>query len=210
MAAGTLIGRSEADVAREGRERLVAEGHDEAAFWIVASGPNSASPHHEPGERVIEPGEPVLFDIGGFIDGYASDITRTVWVSADGAAPDPEFAQLYDVLQRAQAAASAAVGAGVACEQIDAAARSVIAGAGLGEHFIHRTGHGIGLDVHEDPYLVEGNDELLQPGNAFSVEPGIYLEGRFGARIEDIVVCRSDGPDVLNQAPRELRVVAGR
>jgi len=210
IGAGRLIGRSESDVAREVRERLVEEGHDEAAFAIVASGPNSASPHHEPGEREIHAGEPIVLDIGGTIDGYASDITRTLWVTgADSAAPNGEFRQLYEVLQQAQATGRAAVRPGIACEQIDAAARKTIDDAGYGAQFIHRTGHGIGLEVHEDPYLVAGNEAPLTEGNAFSVEPGIYFEGRYGARIEDIVVCAADGPDELNQASRDLMVVRG-
>lgn len=210
IAAGRLVGRSEADVAREVRDRLVDEGHDQAAFWIVASGPNSASPHHEPTDRVIAAGEPIVIDIGGHLHGYASDITRTVWVTGDGdARPTDEFAHLYDVLHQAQAAGRDAVKPGIACEEIDRAARSVISAAGMGQLFIHRTGHGIGLEGHEDPYLVEGNDDPLEVGNAFSVEPGIYIEGRYGARIEDIVICAPGGADTLNEAPRELLVVRG-
>jgi Xaa-Pro aminopeptidase len=212
IAGGRLVGRSEAEVAHEIRERLVAEGHEEAAFWIVASGPNSASPHHHAGDRVICAGEPVVFDIGGRLEGYGSDITRTVWVTGDDAEagrPDPEYRRLYDVLQRSQAAATAAVRPDVACEEIDAVARRIITDDGFGSNFIHRTGHGIGLEGHEDPYLVAGNEERLRPGHAFSVEPGIYLDGRFGARIEDIVVCGPDGPDILNQADRDLLVVRG-
>ena len=200
IGAGRLVGRTESDVAREVGERLVAEGHDVAAFAIVASGPNSASPHHEPGDREIRAGEPIVLDIGGSIDGYASDITRTLWVTGDdGTAPDADFARLYGVLQQAQAAGRAAVRPGIACEKIDAAARQAIDEGGFGEYFIHRTGHGIGLEVHEDPYLVAGNDAPMAVGNAFSVEPGIYLDGRYGARIEDIVVCAADGPDELNR-----------
>jgi Xaa-Pro aminopeptidase len=210
VGAGSLVGRTEADVAREIRDRLVAEGHDQASFWIVASGPNSASPHHEPGDRVIGSGEAIVIDIGGTLGGYGSDITRTIWVTGpSGVAPDPEFLRLYGVLQEAQAAATAAVRPGVPCEAIDAAARRHITDAGYGPFFFHRTGHGIGLEGHEDPYLVAGNAEPLARGMAFSVEPGIYLEGRFGARIEDIVVCGEDGPLVLNELDRGLRVVAG-
>ena len=211
IANGPLVGRHEADVAREVRERLVAEGHDEAGFWIVASGPNSASPHHEAGERAIAPGEPVVIDIGGVVSGYWSDITRTVWVGGgdDTLGPDPDFSRLYTVLRDAQAAATAAVRPGMAAEHVDATAREAIAAAGFGPHFIHRTGHGIGLEGHEDPYLVAGNAEPLEVWNAFSVEPGIYLEGRYGARIEDIVVCGEDGPIVLNELGRELLVVRG-
>ncbi|CAN5514501.1 Xaa-Pro peptidase family protein [soil metagenome] len=211
VARGSLVGRTEADVAREVRTRLVEEGHDEAAFWIVASGSNSASPHHDPGERRIQAGQPIVLDIGGTIQGYGSDITRTVWgTGADGAeAPGDEYRRLYAVLQEAQAEATRAVRPEASCESIDRVARDSITAAGFGPNFIHRTGHGIGLEGHEDPYLVAGNGELLREGHAFSVEPGIYLDGRYGARIEDIVVCGRDGPDVLNEAPRDLLVVAG-
>jgi len=210
IAAGRLVGRSEASVAQEVRARLVAEGHDIASFAIVGSGPNSASPHHEASDRVINAGEPIVLDIGGQVEGYCSDVTRTLWVTGDeGSAPDAEFSGLYEVLQHAQAEASRAVAPGVRCADIDGVARDIIAGAGHGEHFIHRTGHGIGLEGHEDPYLVAGNEEPLTEGHAFSVEPGIYIDGRYGARIEDIVVCAADGPDVLNLAPRDLLVVRG-
>jgi Xaa-Pro aminopeptidase len=212
IAGGTLVGRTEADVAREVRERLLAEGHDHAEFWIVASGPNSASPHHDPGERVIAAGEPIVIDIGGTLGGYGSDITRTVWVTGGDPAlrPDAAFLRLYEVLHDAQAEATGAVRPGVPCERIDGVARGIIDAAGFGPHFFHRTGHGIGLEGHEEPYIVAGSAEPLAPGMAFSVEPGIYLEGRYGARIEDIVVCGDAGPDVLNEAPRDLMVVAGR
>jgi len=210
MAAGRLVGRSESDLAREVRNRLLDEGHEQATGSIVGSGPNSASPHHDASDRLVAAGEPIVFDIGGRIEGYTSDITRTLWVSGpDGSPPAAEYRALYDVLQRAQAAATAAVRPGVGCEEIDQLARQIIADAGYGEQFIHRTGHGIGLEVHEEPYIVEGNDEPLAVGHAFSVEPGIYLAGRYGARIEDIVVCAADGPDVLNQAPRELLIASG-
>ncbi len=126
-----------------------------------------------------------------------------------GKAPDPEFSRLYEVLRGAQDEATASARPGVAAERVDAVARGIIGAAGFGEHFIHRTGHGIGLEGHEDPYLVAGNAEALEPGMAFSVEPGIYLEGRYGARIEDIVVCGPEGPIVLNEAPRDLLVVDG-
>ena len=211
IAAGPLVGRTEADVAREVRERLLAEGHDATEFSIVASGPNSASPHHDPGARRIAAGEPIVIDIGGTLGGYGSDITRTVWVTGGDAAkgPDADFRRLYGVLQAAQREASAAVRPGVPCERIDAVARGVIEAAGFGPNFFHRTGHGIGLEGHEEPYLVAGAGEVLDAGMAFSVEPGIYLEGRYGARIEDIVVCGESGPIVLNEAPRDLLVVAG-
>jgi Xaa-Pro aminopeptidase len=211
IAAGRLVGRSEADVAREVRERLTAEGHEHAAFAIVASGPNSASPHHDASERLIDAGDPLVLDIGGSMGGYGSDITRTLWVTGgdERRGPDPAYLALYGTLREAQARATAAVRPGIPAEEIDATARRPIAAAGFGPNFIHRTGHGIGLEEHEDPYLVSGNGEPLEAGDAFSVEPGIYLEGRYGARIEDIVVCGENGPDVLNQAPRDLLVVAG-
>jgi Xaa-Pro aminopeptidase len=203
-------GRSERDLARE-LDARIRELHDETLFVIVGAGPNSASPHHEPGERVIRPGDAVVVDIGGSLDGYCSDTTRTLVVGE----PPAGFLELYRVLQAAQEAGCAAVRAGVPAESVDAACRRVIADAGHGEHFIHRTGHGIGLDVHEDPYIVAGNAEPLQPGMAFSVEPGIYLAGRHGARIEDIVVCpepdaaAAQGARRLNRTSRELRVVPG-
>ena len=211
IAGGRLVGRSEADVSREVRERLLAEGHEIAEFAIVASGPNSASPHHDAGDRVIQAGEPIVLDIGGALDGYCSDTTRTLWVTGGDAdrGPTPEYRALFDLLHEAQAAATAAVRPGVACERIDAAARTIIADGGHGPNFFHRVGHGIGLETHEDPYMVEGNGEPLRQGMAFSVEPGIYLAGRYGSRIEDIVICGPDGPDTLNESSRDLWVVSG-
>lgn len=211
IAAGRLVDRTEADVASEVRRRLVDAGHDEAAFWIVGSGPASAEPHHEPGERRIAPGEPIVLDIGGVRQGYCSDTTRTLWVTGGDPAygPDSTFSGLYGVLRGAHAAAVAAVRPGVPAEAVDAAAREPITAAGYGPRFIHRTGHGIGLEGHEEPYLVAGNREPLAIGHAFSIEPGIYLEGRYGARIEDIVVCGPQGADVLDTTPRDLFVVSG-
>lgn len=210
MIAGRLVGRTEADLAREVKERLVAEGHDTAEFWIVAGGPNSASPHHEVSDRVVQAGEPLLFDIGGRRAGYCSDITRTVWVGgAAGIGPDDTFRRLHGLVEQAQAAGRAAIRPGVALQDLDRAARTIIDAAGHAEHFFHRLGHGIGLEVHEDPYLVEGNTALLVPGNAFSVEPGVYLEGRYGARIEDIAICTSDGGEALNRVERTLLTVTG-
>jgi Xaa-Pro aminopeptidase len=211
IAAGRLVGRTEADVAREVRERLIAEGHDEATFAIVASGPNSASPHHEASDRVIAAGEPIVLDIGGTIDGYGSDTTRTLWVTGGDPAkgPDQQFRHLFDVLHGAQATSTASVRPGVPAESVDTAARQPIEAEGYGEAFFHRTGHGIGLEGHEDPYIVAGNGEGLRPGMAFSIEPGIYLVGQYGARIEDIVLCGPDGAIPLNESPRELYVVDG-
>ena len=211
IAAGRLVGRTEADVAREVRERLIAEGHEAAHFAIVGSGPNSASPHHEASERVIAAGEPIVLDIGGTVDGYGSDITRTLWVTGGDPAkgPDERFRLLFSVLHGAQAAATRAVRPGVTPEAVDAAARDPIEAEGYGAAFFHRTGHGIGLEGHEDPYIIAGNREPLREGMAFSVEPGIYLVGEYGARIEDIVTCGPDGAITLNEAPRELYVVDG-
>ena len=211
IAAGRLVGRVESDVAREVRERLLAEGHDEATFAIVGSGPNSASPHHEASDRVIRAGEPIVLDIGGTLGGYGSDTTRTLWVTGGDPArgPDEPFRHLFGVLLAAQAAATRAVRAGLPCEAVDAAARRPIEAEGYGDAFFHRTGHGIGLEGHEEPYIIAGNLEPLREGMAFSVEPGIYLPGEYGARIEDIVVCGPDGPIALNQSSRELYVVDG-
>jgi Xaa-Pro aminopeptidase len=174
-------------------------------FTIVGAGPNAASPHHVAARRVIRPGDAVVVDIGGRLDGYCSDTTRTLVVGE----PPPGFQEAYAVLHAAQLAGCAAVGPGVPAEAVDAACRQVIAAAGYGEHFIHRTGHGIGLEEHEDPYVVGGNSEPLEPGMTFSVEPGIYLPGRFGARIEDIVTCTDQGGRRLNVTSRDLRVVPG-
>jgi Xaa-Pro aminopeptidase len=211
IAAGRLVGRTEADVADEVRDRLRAEGHETANFAIVASGPNSASPHHQASDRVIQAGEPIVLDIGGTLGGYNSDTTRTLWVTGGDATKGPteEFRHLFGVLLAAQTAASRAVAPGATAESIDRTARDIIDGEGYAEQFFHRTGHGIGLEGHEDPYLVAGNAEPLAPGMAFSIEPGIYLSGRYGARIEDIVVCGPAGAIVLNDEPRELRVVNG-
>jgi Xaa-Pro aminopeptidase len=211
IARGRLVGRTEADVAREIGERLVAEGHQVAAFAIVASGPDSASPHHGASERVIQPGEPIVLDIGGTLADYHSDTTRTIWVTGGdaGRGPDDEFRTIYELVRRSNADATAAVHPGAACEQLDEVARRVIREGGYGEAFIHRLGHGIGLDGHEDPYLVADSADVLSEGMAFSVEPGIYLQGRYGVRIEDIVVCGADGPDALNESTRDLLVVDG-
>jgi len=211
IAAGRLIGRTEADISREVRERLVGEGHQAASFAIVGSGANSASPHHDPGERVIAPGDPIVLDIGGTLSGYGSDVTRMLWVTGGDPAlgPSPEFLAVFDVVRRANEAATAAVRPGVGCAALDAVAREIIRAGGHGDAFIHRLGHGIGLDAHEEPYLVTGSAEALEVGHAFSIEPGVYLAGRFGVRIEDIVVCSADGPDILNQASHDLLVVEG-
>lgn len=197
-------GRTEAEVAAEVAAALVAEGHARADFVIVASGPNGAAPHHTASDRVIRAGDPVVVDIGGpAASGYNSDSTRTYCL---GEPADPEFGHVHAVVCAAQEAGVRAAVAGATCESVDAAARGVIADAGYGEHFITRTGHGIGLEVHEPPYLVRGNTRPLAPGMCFSVEPGVYLPGRFGVRVEDIVLIGADGrPRRLNNSPRGWR-----
>jgi Xaa-Pro aminopeptidase len=198
-------GRTEAEVGADIAAAMVEEGHAAADFVIVGSGPNAASPHHAVSDRVIESGDVVVVDIGGPVpEGYFSDSTRTYAV---GEPRDADVVATYAVLQEAQRAAVEAVRPGVTAESVDAAAREVIVAAGFGELFIHRTGHGIGLDVHEDPYIVGGNELILQPGMTFSVEPGIYQPGRWGARIEDIVAVTEDGVESFNQRPHNLTVV---
>ena len=201
-------GRTENEVAADIAAAIVAEGHQRPDFVIVGSGPNGASPHHEASDRIIQPGDVVVIDIGGPMpSGYFSDCTRT-YVAAGDAVPD-RVREVYEVVRRAQAAGVAAVRPGVTAESIDAASRSVIDEAGYGEYFITRTGHGIGLEVHEHPYMVAGNTISLEEGMAFSVEPGIYLPGEFGVRIEDIVVVGESGAVMMNAAPTELMVVGG-
>ena len=196
-------GRTEAEVGDDIARLIRAEGHDTVDFVIVASGPNSASPHHAVSNRSLAPGEPIVVDIGGTMpSGYCSDCTRMYVI---GEAP-PEFQRAYDQLAAAQRAAVHSVRPGVTAGSIDAVARADL--ADLAEHFIHRTGHGIGLETHEEPYIMAGSDVVIEPGMAFSVEPGFYIEGLWGARIEDIVVCTDDGVESLNGLPRELLVVS--
>jgi Xaa-Pro aminopeptidase len=199
-------GRTEHEVSLDIADAIIAEGHVRTDFAIVASGPNGASPHHEPADRVIEAGDPVVVDIGGTTAaGYCSDETRNYVVGE----PPAEYAKAYDTLLQAQIAACEHVRPGVSAESVDAAARDVLTDAGLGEYFVHRTGHGIGLETHEEPYIVAGNTLILEPGMAFSIEPGFYVPGKYGARIEDIVVATDDGVERLNQRPRELTVLDG-
>ena len=179
------VGRTEREAGRSIAAAILEEGHQSVDFVIVASGPNGASPHHELSDRVLAEGDVVVVDIGGTNDaGYCSDCTRMYTLGR----PPAEFEDYFAVLHAAQLAACAHARPGVTAESVDAAARSVIAHAGYGEAFVHRTGHGIGVETHEDPYIVSGNSTVLEPGMAFSIEPGIYLAGHSGARIEDIVV----------------------
>ncbi|MFI9272080.1 M24 family metallopeptidase [Kitasatospora sp. NPDC052896] len=206
MAEWLRVGRTEREIGRDIAEAILAEGHVQVDFVIVGSGPNSASPHHELSDRVVRAGDPVVVDIGGTTAaGYCSDSTRCYVLGE----PPAEYRRLYEVLLRAQRAQTDAVRPGITAEELDAIGRDVITTAGYGPQFLHRTGHGIGLETHEEPYIVAGSARPLEPGMAFSVEPGIYLAGRYGARIEDIVVCTSDGGERLNRTSRDLTVLPG-
>ncbi|MFF3330943.1 aminopeptidase P family protein [Streptomyces sp. NPDC002888] len=198
-----FAGRRESEVAADLGRLLLEHGHAVVDFTIVASGPNGANPHHEVGDRVIERGDMVVLDFGGLKDGYGSDTSRTVHVGE----PTDEERRVHDIVREAQEAGFCAVRPGVACQEVDRAARAVIADAGYGAYFIHRTGHGIGVTTHEPPYMIEGEEQPLLPGMCFSVEPGIYLPGRFGVRIEDIVTVTEDGGRRLNDTTREMVIV---
>jgi Xaa-Pro aminopeptidase len=199
-----FAGRTENEVAADLAALLISHGHSQVDFTVVGSGPNGANPHHEAGDRTIQEGDMVVLDFGGLKDGYGSDTSRTVHVGE----PDDEERDVHEIVRRAQQAGFEAVRPGVACQEIDRAARKVISDAGYGEQFIHRVGHGIGLTTHEPPYMVEGEEHLIEPGMCFSIEPGIYLPGRYGVRIEDIVVATGDGGRRLNNTPHEMRIVA--
>lgn len=199
------VGRTEREVGADIARAIVEEGHVQVDFVIVGSGPNGSSPHHEVSDRVIGAGEPVVVDIGGTTPaGYCSDSTRNYVIG--GGAPS-DYLDAYAALEAAQAAQREHARPGVTAESVDAVGRELLTEAGYGDLFIHRTGHGIGQETHEEPYIVSGNDLVLEPGMAFSIEPGCYAEGRWGARIEDIAVCTDDGLEVLNQRPRELVVL---
>jgi Xaa-Pro aminopeptidase len=199
-----FAGRPESEVAQELADGLRRHGHSQVDFTVVASGPNGANPHHEIGERVIESGDMVVLDFGGLCEGYGSDTTRTVSVGE----PSDEQRRVYEIVKQANEAAFQAVRPGASCQDVDRAARQVISEAGYGEQFLHRTGHGIGLTTHEPPYVVEGETQPLQPGMCFSIEPGVYLAGRFGVRIEDIVTVTETGGKRLNETTHELQIVA--
>ena len=198
-----FAGRKETDVAADLARLLREHGHAQVDFTVVGSGPNGANPHHEAGDRTIEVGDAVVLDFGGLMHGYGSDTSRTVCVGE----PSALVREVHEVVRRAQEAGVAAVRAGVACQEIDRAARKVITDAGYGERFIHRTGHGIGTTTHEPPYMIEGEEQPLVPGMCFSVEPGVYLPGQFGVRIEDIVTVTETGGLRLNNTERDLKIV---
>ncbi|MEV7152176.1 aminopeptidase P family protein [Streptomyces sp. NPDC093084] len=198
-----FAGRRESDVGHDLAALLRRFGHEQVDFTIVGSGPNGANPHHEVGDRVIQDGDMVVLDFGGLKDGYGSDTTRTVHVGP----PTAEEREVHDIVRAAQEAGFAAVRPGAACQDVDRAARAVITDAGYSEFFIHRTGHGIGVTTHEPPYMIEGEEQPLVPGMCFSVEPGIYLPGRFGVRIEDIVTVTGEGGRRFNNTTREMVVV---
>ena len=198
-----FAGRKETEVAADLAALLIDHGHSQVDFTVVGSGPNGANPHHEAGDRTIQEGDMIVLDFGGLKDGYGSDTSRTIHVGE----PTDEEREIHDIVRSAQQAGFEAVRPGVECQEIDRAARRVITEAGHGEHFIHRTGHGIGLTTHEPPYMVEGETHKLEPGMCFSIEPGIYLSGRFGVRIEDIVTVTPGGGRRLNNTNREIRIV---
>jgi len=198
-----FAGRKETDVAADLARLLRDFGHEQVDFTVVGSGPNGANPHHEAGERTIEVGDAIVLDFGGLMHGYGSDTSRTVCVGE----PSEEVREVHEIVRLAQQAGVDAVRPGVACQEVDRAARAVISDAGYGEQFIHRTGHGIGTTTHEPPYMIEGEEQPMVPGMCFSVEPGIYLAGRFGVRIEDIVTVTETAGRRLNNTARELQVV---
>lgn len=198
-----FAGRRETEVAADLARLLREFGHEQVDFTVVGSGPNGANPHHEAGERVIQQGDAVVLDFGGLMHGYGSDTIRTVTVGE----PSAEVQEVHDIVRTAQQSAFEAVRPGVPCQEIDRVARRVITEAGYGDRFIHRTGHGIGVTTHEPPYMVEGEEQPLEPGMCFSIEPGIYLPGRFGVRIEDIVTVSDDAGRRLNNTDRHIRLV---
>lgn len=195
-----LVGRTELEVKADIHDRLLGAGHDEVVFIIVASGPNSASPHHHPSDRVIQPGEMVLFDFGGTFNGFNSDTTRCVFT---GEIPD-DVAAAWTSLVAAQEAAVQAARPGNRLCDVDKAARQALTDDGYGPEFIHRTGHGIGTEVHEHPYVTGSNETPIEVGNAFSVEPGIYRVGQWGMRLEDIVVIEEGGAVRCNSTKRVI------
>lgn len=195
-------GKTEKEIESEIERLLIKHGQDSMSFCIVGSGPNSAIPHHNSGDRVIQPGDVVILDFGGSYNGYQSDMTRVVAVK--GGTFDPEFEAVHAVVNKARATGHQKARTGVAAESVDKAVRDVIEAAGYGKYFVHRTGHGIGIDLHEDPYIIAGNQEPLEAGNSFSIEPGVYIPGRFGVRIEDIAIVTEDGEENINLSKHDI------
>jgi Xaa-Pro dipeptidase len=198
-------GITEKEVAGELVVQLLRHGSQSGVPFtpIVSAGPNGANPHATPSDRKLQPGDLLVVDWGAAVNGYVSDLTRTFAVGE----VDAEYQKIHKIVQEANIAGRAAARPGVPCANVDLAARTVIEQAGYGQYFTHRTGHGIGMEGHEDPYMRGDNMQLLEPGMAFTVEPGIYLPGRNGARIEDDVVITEDGAESLSDMPREIRVV---
>jgi Xaa-Pro aminopeptidase len=199
-----LSGRTEREIMNEIQRLLLSHGDEVMSFCIVGSGSNSAVPHHNSSDRMIQSGEPLLLDFGGAYHGYQSDMTRMLWV---GETPSEEFMTVYNIVNEARSAGHRSAKPRATCESVDAATRAVIEEAGYGEYFIHRTGHGLGIDVHEDPYIIAGNTEVLEEGMVFSIEPGIYLSGKFGVRIEDIAIITNDGEENINRSSHQLILV---
>jgi Xaa-Pro aminopeptidase len=197
-------GMTETQVASIVRECFAEQGV-KPLFTIVGTAGNGAFPHHQTGDTLLKEGDAVVMDIGGGMDSYSSDITRMALI---GNAP-AGYQEVHDIVERAVQAALAAARPGVRAHVVDDAARGVITEAGYGEYFVHRTGHGMGVEVHETPYITASSQTVLDEGMVFSIEPGIYLPGRFGLRLEDIVILRADGPEVLSELPREARVIGG-
>lgn len=195
-------GMSELDLAETVKAHFTSEGAS-PQFWIVGAGGNGAFPHHATSDRVIQEGDAIVIDIGGRKQGFPSDITRMAVV---GQAPEG-YGQIHSIVEKAVQAALKAARPGVRAREVDAAARSVITDAGFGEYFVHRTGHGMGIDGHEPPYITATSETVLEEGMVFSIEPGIYIPGRFGIRLEDIVILRENGPEVLSSLPRDLHIV---
>lgn len=195
-------GMSELEVAGVIRESFSGQGA-QPLFTIVGAGGNGAFPHHHTGDTKLASGDAVVMDIGGGMEGYSSDITRMAVLGE----PPEGYEEVHQIVEAAVQAAMAAARPGVKAKDVDAAARGVIADAGYGEYFVHRLGHGLGVEIHEQPYLTSVSETVLQAGMVFSIEPGIYLPGRFGLRLEDIVILREDGPEIFSEMPRDLTVV---
>jgi len=195
-------GVTELEIGEAINKHFISEGA-KPQFCIVGSGPNGAFPHHHTGDRKVKYGDAVLIDIGGRKGTFPSDMTR---MSVLGEPPEG-YLEIHAIVERAVQAAMAAAKPGAMAKDVDAAARGVITEAGYGEFFVHRTGHGLGIDIHEPPYITATSEVILDEGMVFSIEPGIYLQGRFGVRLEEIVILRADGPEILSELTRELNII---